>query len=149
LEGFVLQEYSNRSNDQGFTLIELLITLTVLSFGLLGLAGLQVQIVRANAFNTDMTIATTLGTGLIEEAKAAGYASLAAGMNQPVTFDMINNMVDLNGDGVGDDPYNGRFTISRDIVDQVNWFSGTRAAFKTGGNPCFLERCQRSPCSDI
>jgi len=57
----------------GFTLIELLITLTVLSFGLLGLAGLQVQMIRANAFNKDLTIANAIGSELIEEAVAKGY----------------------------------------------------------------------------
>ena len=119
----------------GFTLIELLITLVVLSFGLLGLAGLQVQLVRANSFNSSMTIATTIGTDLLEEAKAVGLGSLidlndSTIINNPaapVPYGDINgdnnvdvSDIDFDNDGTPDDPYNGRFTWTRQLTWDTN-----------------------------
>lgn len=109
-------------DQKGFTLIELLITLVVLSFGLLGLAGLQVGMVRANAFNKDLTIATSIGTDLIEEAKAAGAFRVLTLFNPstPALYgDTDGDGVvdrDFSGDRRPDDPYNGRFTWTRTSV---------------------------------
>ncbi len=93
----------------GFTLIELMITLVVLSIGLLGLAGLQVGVVRANAFNRDMMIANSIGTDLLEEAKAEGDS--LSDVNETFVYDM-----DVDGDGDDDDPYNGRFSVTRQVT---------------------------------
>jgi prepilin-type N-terminal cleavage/methylation domain-containing protein len=96
-------------HDKGFTLIELLITLAVLSFGLLGLAGLQVGLVRANAFNGSMTIATTIGTDLLEEARDDGFHNLTDAVDEPLLYRIDD------GNGTLFDPYNGRFTVTRSI----------------------------------
>lgn len=98
-------------NEKGFTLIELLITVTVLSFGLLGLAGLQAQMIRSNAFSRDMTIATSICEDLIEQSIAAGYSGLPpANWSDAPSYTFL----DLDGDGVADDdPYGGRFSVTR------------------------------------
>ncbi|MEK6775539.1 MAG: prepilin-type N-terminal cleavage/methylation domain-containing protein [bacterium] len=98
--------------ERGFSLIELLITLMVLSFGLLGLAGFQTHIIHANAFSRDMTIAATIGSDLLEESKAAGLGSLAALESST----QAPYRVDIDGDGLLDDPYQGRFTWARTLT---------------------------------
>ena len=98
-------------HENGFTLIELLITLAVLSFGLLSLAGLQVQLVRANAFNGEMTIATAIGTDYLEQSKAQGYHGLPP---KEKNVPQVYTIPDVNGNPY--DPYNGRFTMTRTIT---------------------------------
>jgi len=115
----------NAMQDQrGFTLIELMITLVVLSFGLLGLAGLQVQLVRANSFNSSMTIATAIGTDLLEEANALSLIDIKKGSLVITAGTSIDNSllydVDINNDGTPDDPYNGRFTWTRQLTWDTN-----------------------------
>jgi len=116
---------SRLSDQEGFTLIELLITLVVLSIGLLGLAGFQTQMIHANAFSHDMTIAATIGTDLLEQAKAAGLGNLKTFLSPfgPVTYGDIDGdkildpgMIDINGDGKGTPPYKGRFTWTRTLL---------------------------------
>jgi len=85
----------------------------VLSFGLLGLAGLQVQVVRGSAFNQDMTIATSIGTEILESSRAqlmTDFTSLK-GKDAPVCRKM-----DLDGDGKPEDPYRGRYGIVRTVT---------------------------------
>ncbi|NOY52510.1 MAG: prepilin-type N-terminal cleavage/methylation domain-containing protein [Deltaproteobacteria bacterium] len=132
------------SNQEGFTLIELLITLVVLSFGLLGLAGLQAQMIRSNAFSSNMTIATSIGADLIEEARSKSLATLFASLTDlnngnPFTTNELfltkNNQsttsipygdingdgnldpgdIDIDGDGKVDNPYKG-FTWTRVVT---------------------------------
>ncbi len=103
---------SRTLDHRGFTLIELLITLAVLSFGLLGLAGLQVQIVRASSFNRDMTIATSIGADLLELAKGRGFQNLP---DNETDAPILYNVIDMDGDNLLDDPHRGRFAITRRI----------------------------------
>ncbi len=125
---FVCKRRIPEVNEKGFTLIELLVTVTVLSFGLLGLAGLQAQMISSNAFSRDITIATSIGEDLIEQSIASGYNGLPSNdwKDTPsYTF------LDLDGDGAADDdPYGGRFTVTRtgtvyssfkEVVITVSW----------------------------
>jgi prepilin-type N-terminal cleavage/methylation domain-containing protein len=134
-----------KRDQRGFTLIELLITVTVLSFGLLGLAGLQVEMVRANAFNRHLLIAQNIGADLIEEAKGLNEAVLAASLaklNNNIPFvigdlyltsnqtfansitygdiDGDSNIdagdIDVGGDGDADTLYNNDFAWTRTIT---------------------------------
>jgi type IV pilus assembly protein PilV len=112
------------SDQGGFTLIELLITLVVLSIGLLGLAGFQTQMIHANTFSRDMTIANNIGTDLLEEAKAVGLDNLGTLFNpaNALPYGDMNGdgildtgVIDINGNGTL--PYNGRFTCTRILED--------------------------------
>ncbi len=114
----------NTEKQNGFTLIELMITMVVFSFGLLGLAGLQGQMIRANSFNRDMLIVQTIGADLIEETKVPNLTNLGTLFftvdntfaNRVPYGDIDGDGVidlDIDGDGNSDDPYNGRYTWTR------------------------------------
>lgn len=119
-------ERKSLMQDNGFTLVELLITLVVLSIGLLGLAGFQTQMIHANTFSRDMTIANNIGTDLIEEAKGMSYdpmKKLTDTSGNPIvttsdhTFrNSLAYLVDIDGDKNPDDPYNSRFRWTRTVT---------------------------------
>ncbi len=121
---------SVHDNESGFTLIELLISLVVLSFGLLGLAGLQVQVVKANAFNRDMTIAAAIGTGLVEEAVAVArdvgiadqnFTNLFSGNDDPANPQAFDLSALANTGTIGNDPYSGRYRWNRMVDMRANF----------------------------
>jgi prepilin-type N-terminal cleavage/methylation domain-containing protein len=55
---------------KGFTLIEILIALVILSFSLLGLAGLMIMTTKSNSYGGHMTEAATLAQDKLEEFRA-------------------------------------------------------------------------------
>lgn len=120
-------------NEQGFTLVELLITMVVLCIGLLGLAGLQIQMIRANTFKGSMATATVIGTSLIEEARSKGVANAASIVttvdnsferaffygdgDDDGIYDPGDGDLDLNADGSLDRPYGNRYKWTRTLAD--------------------------------
>lgn len=60
--------YSKKS--KGFTLIEILIALVILSFSLLGLAGLMIMTTKSNSYGGHITEASTLAQDKLEEFRA-------------------------------------------------------------------------------
>ncbi len=69
---------------KGFTLIEVLIALVILSFALLGLAGLMVQTTKNNSFSGLITEAATFAQDKLEELRATPWNNLAlAGKDYP------------------------------------------------------------------
>ncbi len=69
------------SNQKGFTLLELLIALTILTIGLLGLAGLHIAAIQGNVSGFKISTAAAVAQERIEELKAldASAAALTAG----------------------------------------------------------------------
>ncbi len=125
-----MKDAPRADGQSGFTLIELLISLVILSFGLLGLAGLQVYVVKANSLNHEMTIATAIGTGLLEEAvavaKDAGIAhpnftNLFAGNDDPANPIVFDTSALVNGDTIVSDPYRGRYRWNRMVDTKSNF----------------------------
>ena len=64
---------------KGFTLIEVLISLTILSFSLLALAGLMVTTTKSNAFGGHMTEAATFAQDRLEALKITPWANIISG----------------------------------------------------------------------
>ncbi len=62
-------------NEKGFTLLEILIAITVLSIGLLGMAGLTTNIIHGNMLSKKVTTATTLGQDRMEHFRRLGYSA--------------------------------------------------------------------------
>jgi prepilin-type N-terminal cleavage/methylation domain-containing protein len=58
----------------GFTLVETLVAVLILTFGLLGVAGLTAQIVKANFFSKNITSATAIAQSQLEAVQNRGYA---------------------------------------------------------------------------
>ncbi len=64
-------------NKNGFTLLELLIALTILTIGLLGLAGLHIAAIQGNVSGFKISTATAVAQERIEELKALDGSSAA------------------------------------------------------------------------
>ena len=65
-------------NQRGFTLIEIMVAVTLLSIGLLGMAGLTVGIMRGNTLSNRVTTATALAQARMEDLKRVGYSGASA-----------------------------------------------------------------------
>lgn len=79
------------SKYQGFTLIEVLIALVILSIGLLGMAGIQIQGLRGATSSTLRSQATILANDFAERAHANFFA--APGNAQNVTYANVDTSV--------------------------------------------------------
>lgn len=82
--------------NSGFTLIEVLVTLLVLSIGLLGLAGLQGQSLRANNQALERSAVTALANNMVNRIllnRAGGIAGNYDNTNQ--SADLLNPDCDL------------------------------------------------------
>lgn len=90
----------------GFTLIEMLIAISILSFGLLGLAELQIIAIKSNKESRDLTSAVILAETKVEELLKTGVTNLSNG-----TFHDTNNPVNETG------APGGIFTRSWTIAD--------------------------------
>jgi len=64
------------ANEDGFTLLEILVAITVLSIGLLGMAGLTTSIIHGNMLSNKVTTATTLGQDRMEHFRRLGYSTI-------------------------------------------------------------------------
>ena len=62
-------------NEKGFTLLEILVALSILSIGLLGMAGLTTSIIHGNTLSRKVTTATTLGQDRMEHFRRLGYST--------------------------------------------------------------------------
>lgn len=60
-------------NEKGFTLLEILIAITILSIGLLALAGMTVYVIRSNAVGNKITEATVQAQDKLEELRNLSY----------------------------------------------------------------------------
>ena len=69
----------------GFTLLEVLITIVVVAFGLLGLAGLQVFALKNNQSATMRVAATGLANEIVDRMKTNFAGVVAGGYNRPLT----------------------------------------------------------------
>lgn len=65
----------NSSTQKGFTLLEILVAITILSIGLLGMAGMTTTIIHGNSLSNKVTTATTLGQDRLEHFKRLGYSN--------------------------------------------------------------------------
>ncbi len=65
---------TRRRYAKGFTLIEIMVAITLLSVGLLGMAGLTVGIMRGSALSSEVTTATVLAQAKMEDIKRVGYS---------------------------------------------------------------------------
>ena len=74
-------------NEKGFTLLEILVALSILSIGLLGMAGLTTSIIHGNTLSRKVTTATTLGQDRMEHFRRLGYSTTPACGTPPIIED--------------------------------------------------------------
>jgi len=66
----MLKRPTHHNAQKGFTLVEVLVTIVIVSIGLLGLAGLQVNGLRANMSSETRSKATLLASDIVERMRA-------------------------------------------------------------------------------
>jgi prepilin-type N-terminal cleavage/methylation domain-containing protein len=116
----------------GFTLLEVLIAMVIMAVGLMAIAQMQVTGIRFNAQGREMTEATTLGMGQLENLKT--LPSTHAQLSDTTT----DNNADLTSTTTVDhvdpgNPINGRYNRIWNVADStdtktlmviVSWQSG-------------------------
>ncbi len=109
------KEKEQQNVNNGFTLIEVLITMTILAFGILAVASMQIWGIRGNSTAIWHTEAATTAADRIERLMTLAYdhADLATGAHGPVTKDDYT----LNWQVTTDAPVNNTKTI----VVTVTW----------------------------
>jgi len=120
---------NNRSNnmernfesdrEKGFTLIEVLVAISILCFGLLGVAAMQASAIRGNDLASDLTEATVLASAHLEDlmlkAKANYDDSLLLDKDSPPDGDAGLNDTGTDADYQQTTPDN-RFTINWNVA---------------------------------
>jgi len=90
-------------NSKGFTLIEILVSLVILSFSLLALAGLMVTTTRNNSFGGRITEAATFAQDKLEEFRAVSWGNVLTGNDTKTGSHNVNYQrnwrVDPSADG--------------------------------------------------
>ena len=114
-----LPSTKGRRNDRGFTLVEIMIAVTLLSVGLLGMAGLTVGIMRGNTLSKKVTTATALAQAQMEDVKRLGYSAIT---NSTEDYNSISGFPTYRRDTVieVDTPNVGMKTVTITVL----WDSG-------------------------
>jgi prepilin-type N-terminal cleavage/methylation domain-containing protein len=112
----------------GFTLLELLVSLTILSFRLLGTAALTTGIMRGNFFSKNITSATAVAQTTIEGVQRVGYAAvntyIADSSKVPTTVSMGGVSFSQSASVTNNSPASNMKTISV----TVSWNEANNAA---------------------
>jgi type IV pilus assembly protein PilV len=74
-----------RKRQQGFTLLEILIALLIVSFGLLGIAGLQLVTLKTNVSSQHRSLASHYAQNIAERMRANASAAEIGAMRTPFT----------------------------------------------------------------
>jgi prepilin-type N-terminal cleavage/methylation domain-containing protein len=94
--------------DSGFTLIEVLIATAIFAIGIMAVASMQVWASLQNRSSTEITEASALASGQMEELmlRPFDHADLAAGVHQlnsgKYAMQWVVTESDLDGDGAND-----------------------------------------------
>ena len=92
----MLEKMKTCKSEQGYTLIEVLIAITILAFGLMAVATMQVTAIKTNAIASGMSQGLTLAQAKVEELMNLPYSALD-------DTDLDGTDEDVDDDGVDDD----------------------------------------------
>lgn len=68
-----------KARQRGFTLIELLISMAVFLIGMMGILGMQIASARSSRDAQNSSIATNLGSSMLEELRVSDFGGLSNG----------------------------------------------------------------------
>ncbi len=113
---------------RGVTLIELLIAMSILSVGLMAIAGVSGSITRSLGESRNETLAATAAMARFEKIAGSQCASLTLGTTTEVTSRNVKERYMITDEG----------NNTRRIIDTVSWITrrGTRVAAFTTLLPC-------------
>ena len=112
---------------EGYTLVEILIAITVLAFGLLAVATMQVTAIKTNAIASGISQGLTLGQARVEE-----LMNLPYGHDDLKDWDGDGTGKDIDDDGEDDDGKN--FGLDDTVDDSDRYTSGTDGKYKVSWN---------------
>jgi type IV pilus assembly protein PilV len=119
-----------KPNQAGVTLIEVLVTIVILAFGLLGLAGFQLKAQSAEMESYQRAQAIVLLQDMVERVKAA--AANAAAPADPAT--VADTYVTTSPLGTGDNqPSSCAGLAAGAPLDQCEWSNALKGAAETAG----------------
>jgi type IV pilus assembly protein PilV len=97
---------SRRCSPAGFTLVEVLVALVVMAVGLLGIAALYVEGLRAGRTSVYRTAAVTLASDMAERIRANPAAGAAyAGTGPGADNFCVNGVADCSAEALADDDW--------------------------------------------
>jgi type IV pilus assembly protein PilV len=112
---------------EGYTLLEVLIAITILAFGLLAVATMQVRAIKTNAIASSISQGLTLGQAKVEELMNLAYSHPAL---SDTDGDGTNQ--DADDDGVDDDGDN--FGLSHTVGNADNNTPATNDGYTISWN---------------
>ncbi len=89
----------NKNKNRGISLIEVLVTVLILSFGMLGLAGLQAVSMRGNNTAYERTQATYIANEMIDRMRA----NRSGALNGDYELALADDAVDVDVGGIAED----------------------------------------------
>jgi len=149
----MLKRSTHHNVQKGFTLIEVLVTIVVVSIGLLGLAGLQINGLRANMSSETRSKATLLASDIVERMRA-NLTGVDANAYSNIIVNAANCAVpaSLCGNTSAGDAVNCT-ALEMAIFDIWVWGCGTAAADVKGSgvtnllpNGTASVICNNDPC---
>ncbi len=99
--------------EKGFSLLEVMVAITLLTFGILAVASMQVSAIKGNALSRDLTKASSLARGKVEELMLAGY-------NDPAVADADGDGTNQDADDDGLDDDGGNFGLEHDTAAEAD-----------------------------
>jgi type IV pilus modification protein PilV len=102
------------NREKGFTLIEVLVAISILCFGLLGVAVMQTSAIRGNALASDLTEATVWASDYLEALMRDASADYNAANLSDTTGDGDGGLNDT-GANADYEETKGRYTINWNV----------------------------------
>jgi type IV pilus assembly protein PilV len=129
MENSLLKQSMSPRSNAGFTLMEVLVTVVILSIGLLGVAGLQLNSLRGNQNALEGSVAVTLAAEAADRIRAnlPGVRNVNTGEADQDAYDFL--------DSAGADPGCISTTCSVDKIAQTDayeWFTRLEALLPGG-----------------
>jgi len=93
-----MKPFDENRSQSGFSLIEVLVAITILSFGMLGMAGLQITSINGNSAAIRKTEASALASDKIEIYQNTPYGSINEGTETETGFGIFTRTTTVQKD---------------------------------------------------
>jgi len=110
-----IQRAFKSNREKGFTLIEVLVAISILCFGLLGVAVMQTSSIRGNALASDLTEATVWASDYLEALMRDASADYNAANLSDTDGDSDGGLNDTGTADADHEEIKGRYTINWNV----------------------------------
>ena len=133
-------EAAMRNPSSGFTMLEVMIAIVVVSFGLLGLAGLQVFALKNNQSASLRSAASVLASDIVDRMKANFQGVINGQYDRPSTADYTTGVAGCNATA-------GCTTNELAANDRFEWAQRVAASFPGGVGIVCLDSTPDTPAN--